>query len=97
MNEDAVNEPVLGPVVAAIPGENVLQAVSDGLMAWAVVIGIIGLVVAAITWILGSNSDNYQQSAKGKRGVVYVLIGVALIGAAPVLVQWAFDLGQTAG
>lgn len=88
---------LLGGVFAQIPGENVLQAVSDGLIAWAVVIGIIGLVVAAITWILGSNSDNYQQTSKGKRGVVYVLIGVALIGAAPVLVQWAFDLGQTAG
>ena len=80
-----------------IPGENVLQEVANGLMAWAVVIGIIGLVIAAIFWILGANSDNYSQTSRGKRGVVYVLIGVAVIGAAPVLVQWAFDLGQTAG
>lgn len=79
-----------------LPGTNILESLGTGLQSWGVVVGIIALVVSALLWALGAGSDNAQQASRGKRGVVFALIAVALIGAAPVLVQWAFDLGQSA-
>ena len=79
-----------------LPGTNILTELGEGLQAWGVVIGIIAVVVSGLLWAIGAGSDNAQQASRGKRGVVYALIAVALIGAAPVLVQWAFDLGEAA-
>ena len=81
---------------SSLPGTNILTDLGESLQAWGVVIGVISVVVSALLWALGAGSDNAIQVARGKRGVLYALIAVAIIGAAPVLVQWAFDLGQTA-
>lgn len=80
----------------SLPGSNILQNLGDGLQAWGVIVGIIAVVVSALLWALGAGSDNAQQASRGKRGVLFSLVAVALIGAAPVLVQWAFDLGKSA-
>jgi len=80
----------------SLPGTNILEGLGTGLQSWGVVVGVIAVVVSALLWALGAGSDNAQQATRGKRGVLYALIAVALIGAAPVLVQWAFDLGQSA-
>lgn len=83
-------------IAQTLPGTNILESLGTGLQSWGVVIGIIAVVVSALLWALGAGSDNAQQASRGKRGVLFALIAVALIGAAPVLVQWAFDLGQSA-
>ncbi|MEL7157928.1 MAG: DUF6112 family protein [Actinomycetota bacterium] len=80
----------------ALPGTNVLESLGSGLQSWGVVVGIIAVVVSALLWALGAGSDNAAQATRGKRGVLYSLIAVALIGAAPVLVEWAFALGESA-
>lgn len=80
----------------SLPGTNILEGLGAGLQSWGVVVGVIAVVVSALLWALGAGSDNAQQATRGKRGVLFALIAVALIGAAPVLVQWAFDLGQSA-
>ncbi|MEM9130840.1 MAG: DUF6112 family protein [Actinomycetota bacterium] len=81
---------------SALPGTNVLEALGEGLQSWGIVVGIIAVVVSALLWALGAGSDNAAQATRGKRGVLYSLIAVALIGAAPVLVEWAFALGESA-
>ncbi len=87
----------MGRVIAqSLPGTNILENLGAGLQAWGVVIGIIAVVVSALLWALGAGSDNAQQASRGKRGVLFSLIAVALIGAAPVLVAWAFALGKSA-
>jgi uncharacterized YccA/Bax inhibitor family protein len=83
-------------VAQSLPGSNILQNLADGLQAWGVVVGIIALVVSALLWALGAGSDNAGQATRGKRGVLFSLIAVAFIGAAPVLVDWAFTLGKSA-
>lgn len=87
---------MMSVIAQALPGTNILEGLGTGLQSWGVVIGIIAVVVSALLWALGAGSDNANQATRGKRGVLYALIAVALIGAAPVLVQWAFDLGQSA-
>lgn len=79
-----------------LPGSNILENLATGLQAWGVVVGIIAVVVSALLWAIGAGSDNAQQASRGKRGVLFSLVAVALIGAAPVLVNWAFDLGRSA-
>ena len=83
-------------IAQSLPGTNILEDLGAGLQSWGVVVGIIAVVISALLWALGAGSDNAAQVSRGKRGVMYSLIAVALIGAAPVLVQWAFDLGQSA-
>jgi Flp pilus assembly pilin Flp len=87
---------MVGLFAQSLPGSNILQNLGDGLQAWGVIVGIIAVVVSALLWALGAGSDNAQQASRGKRGVLFSLVAVALIGAAPVLVQWAFDLGKSA-
>ena len=87
---------MVGVLAQGLPGTNILEDLGAGLQSWGVVVGIIAVVVSALLWALGAGSDNAQQASRGKRGVLFALIAVALIGAAPVLVQWAFDLGQSA-
>lgn len=79
-----------------LPGTNILVDLGEGLRNWGTVIGIIAVVISGLLWALGAGSDNAQQASRGKRGVLYSLIAVALIGAAPVLVEWAYDLGVSA-
>ncbi len=79
-----------------LPGTNILEDLGAGLQSWGIVIGVIAVVISALLWALGAGSDNAQQASRGKRGVLFALIAVALVGAAPVLVEWAFDLGQSA-
>ena len=79
-----------------LPGTNILTDLGSGLQSWGVVVGIIAVVVSALLWALGAGSDNAAQATRGKRGVLFALIAVALVGAAPVLVNWAFDLGSSA-
>ncbi|MEM8925388.1 MAG: DUF6112 family protein [Actinomycetota bacterium] len=82
--------------LAQLPGTNVLTELGEGLRNWGIVIGVIAVVISGLLWALGAGSDNAAQATRGKRGVLYPLIAVALIGAAPVLVNWAFDLGESA-
>lgn len=83
-------------IAQSLPGTNILENLGAGLQSWGVIVGVIAVVVSALLWALGAGSDNAAQVSRGKRGVMYSLVAVAMIGAAPVLVQWAFDLGQSA-
>ena len=79
-----------------LPGTNILENLGDALQSWGVVVRVIAVVISALLWALGAGSDNAQQATRGKRGVLFSLVAVALIGAAPVLVDWAYALGQSA-
>ncbi len=79
-----------------LPGTNILENLGDSLQAWGTVVGIIAVVISGLLWAIGAGSDNAQQASRGKRGILYSLIAVALIGAAPILVDWAFSVGEAA-
>jgi hypothetical protein len=83
-------------IAQSLPGTNILENLGAGLQSWGVIVGIIAVVVSGLLWALGAGSDNAAQVSRGKRGVMYSLTAVALIGAAPVLVEWAFALGESA-
>jgi hypothetical protein len=85
----------LNPNPDELPGGNVLSALTDGLAGFALVFCLIGLVVGAGMWALGSNSSNFNQTMVGKRAVVISAVAALLIGGAAAIINFAFDAGRT--
>ncbi|HZT65191.1 MAG TPA: DUF6112 family protein [Acidimicrobiales bacterium] len=78
----------------ALPGGALLQKLTDGIAGWALMLALIGLLVGAAAWALGSHSQNYQQSIAGRRAVVVSGLAALLVGAAPLIVNTFFKLGH---
>jgi hypothetical protein len=88
----AVSVPV-NPDAGALPGTKVLEGLANGLSFWALLAAVVALVAGAALWAIGSNSQNIHQSMAGRRTVVASLIAGLLVGAAPHLIMWLFNLG----
>jgi len=76
-----------------LPGGQVLQQLTNGIMGWALILALVALVISAVSWALGSNSNNYQYAVAGRRGVVVAGLAALLIGAAPAIINFFFDTG----
>ncbi len=88
---DVVN---MHPDPNALPGGQVLQNLMNGLDSWALALALVGLVVGAAAWALGSHGQNYQQSFVGRRAVLISGLAALLIGAGPGLVSFFFNAGS---
>ncbi len=77
----------------ALPGGQVLQSLMDGLQSWALALSLIGLVIGAAAWALGSHGQNYQQTFVGRRAVLISGLAALLIGAGPGIVTFFFNAG----
>ncbi|HUO49606.1 MAG TPA: DUF6112 family protein [Acidimicrobiales bacterium] len=84
----------LSPDPGNLPGGAVLQHLTDGLGGWALVLALVGMVVGAGLWALGSHSQNHYQSFSGRRTVLVSGLAALVIGAAPALVNFFFHAGQ---
>lgn len=84
------------PDPSQLPGGQVLQNLTDGIMGWALILSLVALIVSAAAWALGSNSQNYQYAVAGKRGVVVAGLAALLIGAAPAIINFFFSAGSGA-
>ncbi len=82
------------PNMGALPGGSTLQTLTDGIAGWALMIALIALLVGAASWAIGAHSQNYHQSSVGKRTVMVSAGAALLIGAAPVLINFFFSMGQ---
>lgn len=85
----------LSPDPTALPGGQVLQHLMNGLGAWALAFALIGLLVGAAAWALGSHGNNYQQTYVGRRAVLVSGLAALLIGAGPAIVNFFFSTGQS--
>lgn len=81
------------PDPSQLPGGQVLQDLTNGIMGWALVLSLVALVISAVVWALGANSSNYQYTYVGKRGVVIAGLAALLIGAAPAIINFFFNAG----
>ena len=85
----------MNPDASQLPGGQVLQNIINGVGGWAIALALLALVVSAAIWALGSNSQNYQYTVVGKRGVVVSAIAALLIGAAPAVINFFYSAGGT--
>jgi MFS family permease len=86
---------VLNPDPTQLPGGGTLQQLTNGLGGWALVASLVGLLIGAAAWALGSHSQNFQQSYIGRRTVLVSGLAALLIGAAPTLINFFFRTGST--
>jgi hypothetical protein len=84
----------LTPDTSALPGGQVLQNLMNGIGGWALALALVGLIIGAAAWALGSHGQNYQQSYVGRRAVLISGLAALLIGAGPAIVNFFFHAGQ---
>src|ERR1700685_822342 len=85
----------LPPTLTALPGSGTLQALVNGLGAWALIAALVGLVIGAAAWALGVHSQNFQQSMIGRKAVLVSGLAALLIGAAPQIVNFFWSQGSS--
>jgi|SRR5271163_4321457 len=86
---------VLNPDPTQLPGGGTLQQLTNGLGGWALIAALIGLLIGAAAWALGSHSQNLQQSFVGRRTVLISGLAALIVGAAPTLINFFFHTGST--
>ena len=84
----------MNPDTSQLPGGQLLQDITNGIGGWAIVLSLVALMVSSAVWALGSNSQNYQYTVVGKRGVVVSGGAALLIGAAPAIINFFYRAGQ---
>ena len=82
------------PKPGNLPGFAAFQNFADGLQGWALLAAALALVIGAAIWALGSHSQNMHQSMAGRRAVSASIVAALLIGAAPNLVNWFYNIGH---
>ncbi len=81
------------PSGSALPGQHELEILTNGIGWWALVASLLGLVVGAAAWALGSHSNNYQYATAGRKAVLVAGAAALVIGAAPPVIDFLFHAG----
>lgn len=82
------------PNGSGLPGISELHTLANGLGSWALIVALVGLVIGAAVWALGSHSQNYHQSVAGRRAVLVSGAAALLVGAAPGIISFFFNAGS---
>jgi hypothetical protein len=82
------------PDPTELPGGQLLQNLMNGLQFWALALALVGLVIGAAAWALGSHGQNYQQTFVGRRAVLISGFAALLIGAGPGIVNFFYTAGS---
>ena len=83
------------PDADGLPGSEALQSLVGGIAFWALLAALAGLIISAAVWALSSHAGNYHHAGMGKRGTLISAGAALLIGAAPAVIAFFEDLGNT--
>lgn len=84
----------IGTGTEGIPGIGKAEGIVSGLRGWGLVLCVGAIVIAAIIWAFGAQSQNQAQATQGKKGVLIAILCAAVIIAAPALVDWGIGVGE---
>ncbi len=84
------------PGSTTIPGLGTFRSLTNGLAGFVLVAILLGFLIAAGSWALGSGIGNPDLAERGKHGVVLAFVAALLVGGAAVLLNFFFGLGQAA-
>ena len=84
----------LDPTTNGLPSFSIVQRFMDQMGGVALLFALVGVVVGAAAWALGSHSQNYHQSFAGRRAVLVSGLAALLIGAAPTIVNFFAAIGH---
>ena len=82
------------PTVEGLPGWDAVKHLADQIGGVALMLAVLGVVIGAAAWALGSHSQNYHQSFSARRAVLVSGLAALVIGAAPTIVDFFFGVGQ---
>ena len=82
------------PDASGLPGTDRLQRLVNGAYLWVLLLTLGALVVAAAVWAWGSHANNVRAASDGRRAVGVALLAALVVGAAPMLVNWFYELGR---
>lgn len=75
------------------PGMTQLKELIKTIRTWSIVACVLAIIIAAILWAWGAQSQNAAQATQGKKGILVAVAAAAIIFAAEALVNWGTDLG----
>jgi hypothetical protein len=78
-----------------LPGSAALEQLVNGIAFWGLLAALAGLVVSAAVWALSSHSGNYHHATLGRRGTLISAAAAFLVGAAPAIIAFFENLGNT--
>lgn len=84
----------LNPDPNRLPGGQVLEDLTNGIAGFSLIFCLIGLVIGAAMWGLGSTSSNYQQTFVGKKAFAVSALAALLIGGAAAIINFFYGAGQ---
>lgn len=84
------------PGLHDMPGDSAIRNGLAILMYVSLAMCIAGIILSAGLWAIGSFSNNYTQSINGKKGFLICVASALFIGAAYFLVNYFFQMGQSA-
>ena len=79
---------------AAAPGAVKLKSLIADIRTWSLIAVVIAVIIAAVLWAWGSQSQNAAQATQGKKGILVAIAAGAVIVAANALIQWGVELGS---
>ena len=85
------------PDAGGLPGSEALQSLVGGIAFWALLAALAGLIISSAVWALSSHAGNYHHAGMGKRGTLISAGAALLVGAAPAVIAFFEDLGNTVG
>ncbi|HMS25326.1 MAG TPA: DUF6112 family protein [Acidimicrobiia bacterium] len=77
------------------PGFAELKDLTATIRTWSIVACVIAIIIAAILWAWGAQSQNAAQATQGKKGIIVAVAAAAIIFAAEAMVNWGTGLGGT--
>lgn len=83
------------PDSGALPGGDQAQSLLNGLLFFGLLACVAGIVVAVIAKVIFEKLENPSLASKSKGFGLGALAGALLLGAAPMLVNFAFSMGQS--
>lgn len=87
--------PPTAPSRTGLPWTSKFTQLVDGLELWVLVIALVGCLIGAAVWAIGSHSQNLHQSVAGRRAVMVSGLAALIIGAAPALINWLYGVGNS--
>lgn len=79
-------DPGVKPNPNGLPGIALLKDLVGGVLVVALILCLLGLVVSAASWAVGSQSGNSHAASKGKTGVMVACGAAILVGGANFLI-----------
>jgi hypothetical protein len=83
------------PDPSGLPGSTALEKLVGGLAFWGLLGALAGLIISAAVWALSSHSGNYHHAGVGRRGTIVSAGAALLIGAAPAVIAFFENVGNS--